>query len=101
MACPTRTAPADARPERHHEGHAGQVERHLVRGKRDGIDAAGQRRHGAEHADLGGELRGGRSAQAEQAREPIPLDLQERHVEQAHLVRVLVAEDHHAAATPP
>ncbi len=38
--------------ERHHEGDAGQVERHLVGGKRNRIDAAGQRRDGAEDADL-------------------------------------------------
>ncbi len=88
-------------PERHHEGHAGEVERHLVRRKRDGIDATGQRRHGAEHTHFRHELRGGWSAQPKEPREPIPLDLQKGHVEQAHLVGVLVAEDHQRAATPP
>ena len=64
VAAADRVADADGAgrrdAERHHEGEAREVERDLVRRERDGVEAAGQRAGGGEHAEFERHLRGGR-----------------------------------------
>ncbi len=56
LACPRRQANANSRglcqPERHHEGHGGELQRNAMRGKLNRPDPAHHERGNGEEADF-------------------------------------------------
>jgi hypothetical protein len=70
-------------PERHHERQRRDVQRDLVRPRRDGIELAGERRRGGKHAHLQRHLRRGWKAKRDE-----PLDAGE--VQRPRYVRLSI-----------
>jgi (E)-4-hydroxy-3-methylbut-2-enyl-diphosphate synthase len=75
-AWPTRTAAADEIPSGTMKANAANVDGDLVRCERHRRELTGQRGGGREDADLDSDLRRGREAEAHQAAQARPLDLE-------------------------